>query len=126
MFVSTEATILHADLDSFYASVEQRDDPALRGRPVIVGGGVVLAASYEAKARGVRKAMGGRQARVAPVLLHWGDLGLRPGRRRRRGLRGRRRGQGPRARAPQLRRVGPRPQHACDSDERSYSTISNW
>ncbi|MCP9275766.1 DNA polymerase IV [Mycolicibacterium sp. CAU 1645] len=54
---------MHADLDSFYASVEQRDDPALRGRPVIVGGGVVLAASYEAKAFGVRTAMGGRQAR---------------------------------------------------------------
>ena len=58
-----EATILHADLDSFYASVEQRDDPRLRGRPVIVGGGVVLAASYEAKAFGVASAMGGRQAR---------------------------------------------------------------
>ena len=58
-----EADILHADLDSFYASVEQRDDPALRGRPVIVGAGVVLAASYEAKAFGVRSAMGGRQAR---------------------------------------------------------------
>lgn len=57
-----EATVLHADLDSFYASVEQRDAPALRGRPVIVGGGVVLAASYEAKARGVRAAMGGRRA----------------------------------------------------------------
>jgi DNA polymerase IV len=67
MFVSVrqsgEAAILHADLDSFYASVEQRDDPSLRGRPVIVGGGVVLAASYEAKAYGVRTAMGGRQAR---------------------------------------------------------------
>lgn len=57
------ASILHADLDSFYASVEQRDDPALRGLPVIVGGGVVLAASYEAKAFGVRTAMSGRQAR---------------------------------------------------------------
>src|SRR5688572_11273546 len=59
----TEARILHADLDAFYASVEQRDDPKLRGRPVIVGGGVVLAASYEAKAFGVRTAMGGAQAR---------------------------------------------------------------
>ncbi|TML36336.1 MAG: DNA polymerase IV [Actinobacteria bacterium] len=58
-----EAAILHADLDSFYASVEQRDDRRLRGRPVIVGGGVVLAASYEAKAYGVRTAMGGAQAR---------------------------------------------------------------
>jgi DNA polymerase-4 len=57
-----EATVLHADLDAFYASVEQRDAPRLRGRPVIVGVGVVLAASYEAKARGVRTAMGGRQA----------------------------------------------------------------
>ncbi|MDT4914472.1 MAG: polymerase [Pseudonocardiales bacterium] len=55
--------ILHADLDSFYASVEQRDAPRLRGRPVIVGAGVVLAASYEAKAFGVRSAMGGRRAR---------------------------------------------------------------
>jgi DNA polymerase-4 len=63
VFVGSEATILHADLDAFYASVEQRDDPGLRGRPVIVGGGVVLAASYEAQACGVRTAMGGRQAR---------------------------------------------------------------
>jgi len=63
VFVPDPATILHADLDSFYASVEQRDDPRLRGRPVLVGGGVVLAASYEAKAQGVRTAMGGTQAR---------------------------------------------------------------
>ncbi|MBP2354276.1 DNA polymerase-4 [Kribbella aluminosa] len=56
------ATILHADLDAFYASVEQRDDPRLRGRPVIVGAGVVLACSYEAKAYGVRTAMNGGQA----------------------------------------------------------------
>ena len=56
--------ILHADLDAFYASVEQRDDPALRGRPVLVGGGVVLAASYEAKRLGVRTPMGIAQARA--------------------------------------------------------------
>jgi DNA polymerase-4 len=56
-------SVLHADLDSFYASVEQRDDPSLLGRPVIVGGGVVLAASYEAKARGVVSGMGGGRAR---------------------------------------------------------------
>ncbi|MFD9891686.1 DNA polymerase IV [Amycolatopsis sp. NPDC059027] len=63
MFVTNEGPILHADLDSFYASVEQRDDPSLRSRPVIVGGGVVLAASYEAKAFGVRTAMSGGEAR---------------------------------------------------------------
>jgi len=63
MFVTKDATILHADIDAFFASVEQRDDPRLRGRPVIVGAGVVLAASYEAKAYGVRTAMSLGQAR---------------------------------------------------------------
>ncbi len=58
MFVLHEASILHADVDAFFAAVEQRDDPRLRGRPVIVGGGVVLAASYEAKAHGVETPMG--------------------------------------------------------------------
>ena len=57
MFVRREATILHADVDAFFAAVEQRDDPRLRGRPVLVGAGVVLAPSYEAKAHGVRSAM---------------------------------------------------------------------
>jgi len=67
MFVPARAEILHADLDAFYASVEQRDEPRLRGRPVIVGGGVVLAASYEAKAFGIRTAMGGWEAqRLCP------------------------------------------------------------
>jgi DNA polymerase-4 len=67
VFVPAQAATLHADLDAFYASVEQRDDPRLRRRPVIVGGGVVLAASYEAKARGVRTAMAGAQAlRLCP------------------------------------------------------------
>ena len=63
------ATILHADLDAFYASVEQLLDPSLRGIPIAVGGGVVLAASYEAKAFGVRGGMPGRQAReLCPQL----------------------------------------------------------
>ena len=67
MFVLEDAAVLHADLDAFYASVEQRDDRRLRGRPVIVGAGVVLAASYEAKAYGVRTAMsGGRARRLCP------------------------------------------------------------
>ena len=61
--MSGDANVLHADLDSFYASVEQRDAPQLRGRPVLVGGWVVLAASYEAKARGVHGGMGGVEAR---------------------------------------------------------------
>jgi DNA polymerase-4 len=63
VFVSSPASILHADLDAFFASVEQRDEPALRGKPVIVGPGVVLAASYEARRFGVRSAMGGAKAR---------------------------------------------------------------
>jgi len=68
--VSDEPGILHADLDAFYASVEQRDDPRLRGRPVIVGAGVVLAASYEAKGCGVRTAMSTRQAReICPAAI---------------------------------------------------------
>ena len=68
--MGSKASILHADLDAFYASVEQRDNPALRERPVIVGGGVVLAASYQAKACGVRTAMAGSQAlRLCPQAI---------------------------------------------------------
>ena len=67
------AAILHADLDAFYASVEQLLDPSLRGKPIAVGGGVVLAASYEAKAFGVRGGMPGRRAReLCPNLLFVG------------------------------------------------------
>jgi DNA polymerase IV len=70
VFVSRVGTILHADLDAFFASVEQRDNPRLRGRPVVVGAGVVLAASYEAKAYGIRTAVGGTQARrLCPQVI---------------------------------------------------------
>src|SRR5438552_9717316 len=69
MAPGARATILHADLDAFYASVEQLLDPHLRGRPVAVGGGVVLAASYEAKAFGVGAGMPGwRARRLCPGL----------------------------------------------------------
>ena len=68
--METTATILHADLDAFYASVEQLLDPSLRGKPIAVGGGVVLAASYEAKAFGVSGGMSGRRAReLCPHLI---------------------------------------------------------
>jgi len=71
--MDTIATILHADLDAFYASVEQLLDPSLRGKPIAVGGGVVLAASYEAKAFGVSGGMSGRRAReLCPQLIFVG------------------------------------------------------
>src|SRR5499433_1965674 len=68
--METKATILHADLDAFYASVEQLLEPSLRGKPIAVGGGVVLAGSYEAKAFGVSSGMSGRRAReLCPQLV---------------------------------------------------------
>jgi DNA polymerase IV len=71
--METKATILHADLDAFYASVEQLLDPSLRGKPIAVGGGVVLAASYEAKSFGVRSGMSGWRAReLCPQLIFVG------------------------------------------------------
>src|SRR5208282_2834062 len=71
--METTATILHADLDAFYASVEQLLDPSLRAKPIAVGGGVVLAASYEAKSFGVSNGMSGRRARdLCPELIFVG------------------------------------------------------
>lgn len=71
--MDTQTTILHADLDAFYVPVEQLLNPSLRGKPIAVGGGVVLAPSYEAKAFGVRGGMPGRQAReLCPQLIFVG------------------------------------------------------
>src|SRR5260370_32457973 len=71
--MEAKATILHADLDAFYASVEQLLDRSLRGKPIAVGGGVALAASYEAKSFGVSSGMSGRRAReLCPQLIFVG------------------------------------------------------
>ena len=81
--MAATATILHADLDAFYASVEQLLDPSLRGKPIAVGGGVVLAASYEAKVFGVHGGMTGRRARA--VIVNAGNSNAFTGNRGRAG-----------------------------------------
>jgi DNA polymerase-4 len=77
--METTATILHADFDAFYASVEQLLDPSLRGKPIAVGGGVVLAASYEAKSFGISSGMSGRRVSRLGLKMKSGGPGQREG-----------------------------------------------